>query len=128
MTDDHDDNFEWPDPADKAHAIEQAKRLRDQAEKGGLRFEAYLPPLLATWLLNRIEQGHFIDPSEAAFVLLGEAQELEPHIDLRDELMRRGIQAAIDDPRPGISGEEMKERRRNKVFHEPAQWEKRSRR
>lgn len=21
---------EWPDPADKAHAVEQAKRLRDQ--------------------------------------------------------------------------------------------------
>jgi antitoxin ParD1/3/4 len=27
---------EWPDPADKAHAVEQAKRLRNQAE-GGLR-------------------------------------------------------------------------------------------
>ncbi|MEC5293607.1 hypothetical protein VSX64_23990 [Aurantimonas sp. C2-6-R+9] len=26
---------EWPDPADKAHAVEQAKRLRDQAAKGG---------------------------------------------------------------------------------------------
>ena len=33
---------EWPDPADKAHAVEQAKQLRDQAAKGGLRFEAYL--------------------------------------------------------------------------------------
>ncbi len=42
MTDDHDDNFEWPDPADKAYAVEQAKRLRDQVVKGGLRFEAYL--------------------------------------------------------------------------------------
>ena len=34
---------EWPDPADEAHAIEQARRIRDQAAKGGLRFEAYLP-------------------------------------------------------------------------------------
>ena len=33
---------EWPDPADEAHAVEQAKQLRDQAAKGGLRFEAYL--------------------------------------------------------------------------------------
>lgn len=35
MTDNHDDDsgFEWPDPADKAHAVEQARRLRDQAEK-----------------------------------------------------------------------------------------------
>jgi antitoxin ParD1/3/4 len=27
---------EWPDPSDKAHAVEQVKRLRDQAAKGGL--------------------------------------------------------------------------------------------
>lgn len=25
----------WPDPADEAHAVEQAKRIRDQAAKGG---------------------------------------------------------------------------------------------
>lgn len=33
---------EWPDPADKAHAVEQAKWLRNQVAEGGLRFEAYL--------------------------------------------------------------------------------------
>lgn len=90
---------EWPDPADKAHAVEQAKRLRDQAAKGGLRFEAYLPPGLAEWLLDRIERGKFLDPSEAVFVILGEHEELEPHADLRQELFKRSIQAAADDPR-----------------------------
>ena len=73
---------EWPDPADKAHAVEQAKQLRDQAAKGGLRFEAYLPPSLALWLLDLIEQDTFLDPSEAVFVILGEHKELAPHADL----------------------------------------------
>ena len=122
---------EWPDPADKAHAVEQAKQLRDQAAKGGLRFEAYLPPSLALWLLDRIERGKYLDPSEAVFVILGEHEELEPHADLRQELFKRSIQAAADDPRPGISGEEMIKRLHELSAEpqpEPATWEKRSRR
>ena len=111
---------EWPDPADEAHAVEQAKQLRDQAAKGGLRFESYLPPALALWLLDRIEQGKFLDPSEAAFVLLGESR----------ELFKRSIQAAADDPRPGITSEELKAHLREKRKEprpEPARWEKRPR-
>lgn len=125
------DTTEWPDPADKAHAIEQAKRLRDQVAEGGLRFEAYLPPSLALWLLDLIEQDKFLDPSEAVFVILGEHKELEPHADLRRELLKRSIQAAADNPRPGISGDEMKALLREKFKNplpEPARWEKRSRR
>lgn len=125
------DEFEWPDPADKAHAVEQAKRLRDQAAKGGLRFEAYLSPSLALWLLDRIERGKFLDPSEAVFVILGEHEDLESHADLRRELFKRSIQAAADDPRPGISGEEMMKRLRKLSTEpqpEPARWERRSRR
>jgi len=124
------DALEWPDPADKAHAVEQAKQLRDQAAKGGLRFEAYLPPSLALWLLDLIEQDTFLDPSEAVFVILGEHEELEPHADLRRELFKRMIQAAADDPRPGISGEEMMKRLREaskEARQEPARWEKRPR-
>jgi hypothetical protein len=122
---------EWPDPADKAHAVEQAKRLRNQVAEGGLRFEAYLPPSLALWLLDRIEQGKFLDPSEAVFIILGEHKELEPHADLRRELLKRSIQAAADDPRPGISSEKMMKRLREATKEsrqEPATWEKRSRR
>jgi antitoxin ParD1/3/4 len=129
MTD--SDAPEWPDPADKAHAVEQAKRLRNQVAEGGLRFEAYLPPSLALWLLDLIEQGKFLDPSEAVFVILGEHKELEPHADLRRELLKRSIQAAADDPRPGISGEGNESTVREKFktpLPEPARWEKRSRR
>ena len=122
---------EWPDPADKAHAVEQAKRLRNQVAEGGLRFEAYLPPSLALWLLDRIEGQKYLDPSEAVFVILGEHEELEPHADLRQELFKRSIQAAANDPRPGISGEEMIKRLHELSAEpqpEPATWEKRSRR
>ena len=87
--------------------IAQARALREQAGKGGLRFEAYLPPDLAEWLLDLIERGVFSDPSEAVFVILGEHREIEPHADLREELLRRTVQAAIDDPRPSLSGNEV---------------------
>jgi antitoxin ParD1/3/4 len=64
----------------------QARLLRPQANAGGLRFEAYLPPSLADWLLEHIERGVFADPSEAVFAILGEFRDLEEHRDLRDEL------------------------------------------
>lgn len=101
MTD--SDAPEWPDPADEAHAIEQAKRLRNQVAEGGLRFEAYLPSELA----------------------LGELKELAPHADLRRELFKRSIQAAADDPRPGIPSEEVG-KHLLELRKEPARWEKRS--
>ena len=65
------------------------------------------------------------------FVILGEHKELAPHADLRRELLKRSIEAAADDPRPGISGEEIKAELREKrkaPLPEPATWEKRSRR
>jgi len=97
----------WAGPEAKAARIAQARALREQAGKGGLRFEAYLPPELADWLLDQIERGIFADPSEAVFVILGEHRELEPHADLREELLRRTVQAAMDDPRPSLSGNEV---------------------
>ena len=73
-----------------------------------MRFEAYLPSGLALWLLDRIESGKYLDPSEAVFVILGEHEELEPHADLRQELLKRSLNAAVNDTQPGISDEEMK--------------------
>lgn len=48
-----------------AAGANQAKALRETARKGGLKFEAYLPPWLAEWMLDMIERGVFTDPSEA---------------------------------------------------------------
>ena len=108
----------WPTAEMRASSIAQANALRQQAKQGGLRFEAYLPPGLAEWLLGLIEEGVFIDPSEAVFVMLGEQQELAPHADLRQELLKRRLQAAIDDPRPAIDAEEVFKQMREK-FEKP---------
>jgi Arc/MetJ-type ribon-helix-helix transcriptional regulator len=117
----------WAGPEAKAARIAQARALKEQAGKGGLRFEAYLPPELATWLLDQIERGVFADPSEAVFVILGEHRELEPHADLRQEMLRRSLQAAIDDPRPSIPAEEVEQHLQELAEAprpEPAVWRK----
>ncbi|NHO34192.1 CopG family transcriptional regulator [Acetobacter fallax] len=104
----------------------QAARLREQAREGGLRFEAFLPSTLADWLLDLVGRGVFFDPSEAVFVLLGKARELAPHKDLQDELRRRQIRAALDDPRPGTPGKEAIARmcaEMERPRSEPASWQ-----
>ena len=115
----------WPTAEQKEACVAQAKALRKQAAEGGLCFEAYLPPQLAEWLLGRIEKGVFLDPREAVFVLLGEHEDLEPHIDLRQKLLRRRLNAAIDDPRPSIPAQQVFDELRKKMaapLPEPAVW------
>ena len=115
----------WPTAEQKEAGVAQAKALRQQAAEGGLRFEAYLPPQSAEWLLGRIEKGVFLDPSEAVFVVLGEHKDLEPHKDLRQELLRRRLNAAIDDPRPSIPAQQVFDELRKKMatpLPEPAVW------
>jgi antitoxin ParD1/3/4 len=117
----------WDSPEAEAARIAQAKALREQAGKGGLRFEAYLPPDLAEWLLGLIERGVFADPSEAVFVILGEHRDLEPHDDLRRELLSRSLKVAIDDPRPSLSDEEVEKQLRellDRPMSEVAVWRK----
>jgi Arc/MetJ-type ribon-helix-helix transcriptional regulator len=111
--------------SDNPATREQTRALRDQARAGGLRFEAYLPGNLSDWLLEHVEQGHFTDPSEAVFVMVGLFRDLEPHQDLRDELLRRKLQAAIDDPRPAKPASEVfdaLERRYAEPLPPPARW------
>ena len=111
--------------ADNYAERDQAKALCEQARAGGLRFEAYLPGDMADWLLAQVERGHFVDPSEAVFAIVGNFHDLEPHRDLRDELLRRLLQAAVDDPRPGIPHEQVQAemaRRRVEPRTAPARW------
>ncbi len=115
----------WPSPDAREEARRQAQELHDRAREGGLRFQAYLPPEIALWLLDHVENGTFHDPSEAAFVLFKEAKELEPHADLRGELLKRMILRAADDPRPAIPAEEVMARIeaiRTLPRPEPAVW------
>jgi Arc/MetJ-type ribon-helix-helix transcriptional regulator len=87
----------------------------------------FLPPGLAEWILDSVAQGLFTDPSEAVFVMLQEQHELEPHTDLRAEIERRSLDAAMNDPHPGYSAEEVDERMRQLLAEprpEPAIWRK----
>ena len=118
---------DWRAPEDRERDIAQAKALREHASQGGLRFEVFLPPGLAEWILELVARGVFTDPSEAVFVMLGEERDLEPHPDIRQEILKRSFQAAIDDPRPGVSEEEFEERMRKRLKETrpaPALWVK----
>jgi antitoxin ParD1/3/4 len=74
--------------------IEQARALKERAKQSGLKFEVYLPSGLAEWVLQMVEDGVFIDPCEAVFVLMQQAKELEPHADLKQEILRRSLSKA----------------------------------
>lgn len=97
----------WPPKDMEDWAKQQAQSIRDDASDGGLRFQAYLPPALALWLLDRIENGLFVDPSEAVFVLFKQARDMEPHLDLEQDLLHRQILSAINDPRPSVTADEL---------------------
>jgi len=119
----HDDELPDDNPAERA----QAAALRDQARAGGLRFEAYLPPALADWLLERIERGMFADPSEAVFAIVGNFRDLEPHRDLRDELLGRMLDASAAELESARAADEVFDELRRKMAEprpEAARWEK----
>ena len=103
--------------------------MREQAGKGGLCFEVFLPSGVAEWVLDLVAEGVFTDPSEAVFVILGEHRELEPHADLREEILRRTLQARMDDPHPGFTLDEVKkehfDKLRSEPRAEPAVWRRR---
>jgi len=127
--DDPDMQGDWRTPADRARDIAQAKALREQACKGGLRFEVFLPPGLAEWVLDFVERGVFVDPSAAVFVILGEHQDFEPHGDLRTEILKRSLDASINDQRPPIPLGEFKKKMAEHMAEprpEPAVWRKNS--
>ncbi len=82
-------------------AKDQARSLREQARKGGLEFEAYLPPDMADWILDLVEREIFVDPSEAVFVLMGQAREIAPHDDIKHELLQRSLERGLRDADEG---------------------------
>lgn len=104
--------------------VEQARSLKERAKAGGLRFEAYLPPGLAEWVLEMVEKGEFVDPSEAVFVFMQQARELDPHNDLKEELLRRKIEQAREGPYIDQNEvfNDLNERAKNRK--EPAYWDK----
>ena len=115
-------------PAHRAAAKAQASNLKEQASSSGLLFESYFVPDIAKTILKAIENGHFTSPDEAVFVAMQSFLELSEHPDLRQELLKRSLQKAIDDPRPSIPADEvfaeLKKRMEDRASRPPARWEK----
>lgn len=108
--------------------VDQARSLKEQAKTGGLKFETYLTPDLAEWVLDMVEDGVFIDPCEAIFVYMGQAKDIEPHDDLKEEIIRRRIQQGIDSAKSGktytIDEVEQHLQVATERMTEPAVWKK----
>src|SRR3546814_12227957 len=88
---------------------------------------------MAGWLLWQVWRGIFIDPSEAVFAIVQNFIEMEPHRDLRDELLRRildeSVARGLEDVKAGRvrpADEVFDELRRElaKPRPEPARWQK----
>lgn len=122
-------NKHWLETDETAQQrIDQARSLKDQAKTGGLKFEAYLTPDLAEWVLDMVEDGVFIDPCEAIFVYMGQAKDIEPHDDLKEEIIRRRIQQGIDSAESGktYTTDEVRQHLQERAdrMTEPALWKK----
>ena len=103
--------------------------VRQQAAEGGLRFEAYLPPRLAEWVIALVDQDVFHSPAEAVFVAMQSFRDLDEHPDLKQELLKRAIQKGIDSAKKGegIPAEKVMERLRQEMARprpDPAVWDK----
>jgi antitoxin ParD1/3/4 len=102
--------------------------VRRQAAEGGLRFEAYLPPGLAAWVIGLVEQEIFHSPSEAVFVAMQSFRELDQHPDLQRELLERTLRnrVASAEGDGGMPAKEVLARLRNATEGpqaEPAVWD-----
>jgi antitoxin ParD1/3/4 len=103
--------------------------VRRQAAEGGLRFEAYLPPSLAEWVVSLVEQEIFHSPSEAVFVAMQSFRELDQHPDVKRELLERTLhnRVASAEEDGGMPAKEVMARLRNATKGpraEPAVWDK----
>lgn len=126
-----EENKHWMESDETAQTrIEQAQALKQTAAESGLRFEAFLVPSQATWILELVERGEFIDPAEAIFVLMQEAQELQQHPEVKQALLKKRLDESIAQADRGetVDGEtflqETLDRLKNHVPKAPAYWEK----
>jgi len=89
---------------------EEDARISAHIRARGLTFEVFLPEDMAEWLWQKLEAGVYTDPAEAAFLAFQDLMELDQHPKVRAELLKAILNAAADDPRPGISIDEWRAR------------------
>lgn len=106
----------------------QAALLRASAAKDGLRFDAYLPPALAAWVLDEIIAGRLADPSEAVFLAIQDMRDLTCHPAAREALLKAVLTDAMDQANEGktLSSEEVRANleRHKAERQEPPRWQR----
>ena len=85
---------------------EEDARISAHVRARGLTFAVFLPEGIADWLWQKLEAGVYKDPAEAAFLAFQDLMELDRHSAVRAQLLQAMVNAAADDPRPGITNEE----------------------
>lgn len=85
---------------------EEDARITAHIRARGLTFEVFLPEGLADWLWTKLEAGVYKDPKEAAFIAFQDLMALDRHPRVRTELLKAMVNAAADEPGPGITIEE----------------------
>jgi hypothetical protein len=87
--------------ANKYRSKQLTPEFIEQASKAGLKFEMYLVPSIAKWIIELIADGSFLDPSDALFNFLNEFKDFVEHKDLRSEVFKRTIQKSLDNINAG---------------------------
>jgi Arc/MetJ-type ribon-helix-helix transcriptional regulator len=103
--------------------------FKKQVAADGLRFEAYLPPSLASWVIELVEQGVIHSPSEAVFVAMQAFEDLDRHPEVKTELLRAVIAHASKEAKEGkyYTTEEVMakiKQRKSQPQSEPAVWDR----
>jgi hypothetical protein len=78
----------------------QARALFAQAASDGLRFEGYLPPPLATWILKKIAERVFPSPEAAILAIVSDHVQLDRLERLRQLMMERSLARSNGRPVP----------------------------
>ena len=114
--------------------IQQAQALRAQAAEHGLRCDAFLVPSMAEWVLDMVERGDFVDPSEAIHTFMLQARELQKYPDIQRDMLNNKLDEGIATAERGelIDGrivmekmkERIQERLKNHASSDPAVWQK----
>ena len=87
-----------------------------------------MPPTLAEWVLDMVEEGRFLDPGEAVFVFMDLVKDIEAYEDLCQHIHKEILTRRLKEAENGkfVTWEEVKksveETLKNKT--KPVVWEK----
>lgn len=105
---------------------DQAKRILESGaiQRGAsLKVELLLQPRQAEWILNKVVDRTYFSPSDALFHILTEYREIEPHNDIRQEVLRRSLDAVSLENTVPLE-DVLKEFDKIPERHQPVEWKK----